>query len=372
MKKLTSFVLVGLLIFLSAARMNAAGVDTSARAYVLYCADNGQILLSENADERLPIASTTKIMTALIALEIAEKENRAVEFTEEMTAEGSSMYLQVGEKLRLYDLAVGMLMQSGNDAANAAAIAISGSTERFARRMNLRAAELGMENTHFVTPSGLDDEAHYSTAADMAKLMAAALQNDSFRKMTAQTSMTVRFIEPEGKKVVYPNHNRLLSMYGDCIGGKTGYTQRAGRCLVTAAKRGGMTLIAVTLDDPDDWNDHMALYDEGFARYTAVTPDPHTEFRIAVAGGVSDEAAVYVQENSTVIVPKASLAELETTVVLPPFLYAPVERSATVGRLMYRLNGKPVGEIPLLCADSIAYNGRKRGLFAYFADIWNL
>ena len=371
MKRLLSFISIILLLGCAAPRIRAEA-NPSARAYVLYCADNGQILLSQNPDERLPMASTTKIMTALITLEIAAKENRVVEFTEEMTAEGSSMYLQVGEKVRLYDLAVGMMMQSGNDASNAAAIAISGSVERFADRMNRKASEIGMENTHFVTPSGLDDEAHYSTAADMARLMAYALQNRDFCKMTAQTAMTVSFVEPAGKRVQYPNHNRLLQMYDGCIGGKTGYTQTAGRCLVSAAQRGGMTLIAVTLDDRDDWNDHMSLYDEGFLQYVAVIPDKLTEFRIPTVGGTTDEAAVYVKQNARVIIPRDSLNELETTVILPPFLYAPVQRNYAAGRIRYRLNGRTVGEIPLLCADSIAYNSRKRGFFEYLSDIWKL
>ena len=171
------------------------------------------------------------------------------------------MYLKVGEKVRLSDLAVGMMMQSGNDAANAAAIAIAGSTDAFADLMNEKAREIGMENTHFVTPSGLDDEAHYSTARDMAKLMAYALKNDRFSEITAQTSADGAFYHAREQACTYPNHNRLLSLYEGCIGGKTGYTMTAGRCLVTAAKRGGMTLIAVTLDDRDDWDDHTALYD---------------------------------------------------------------------------------------------------------------
>ena len=166
-------------------------VETSAGAFVLYCAENGEIILSKNENQRMKPASTTKLMTVLLTLEQAAKNDRVVTFTDEMIAEGSSMYLQVGEKVRLSDLAAGMMMASGNDAANAAAISISGSAEKFSGLMNARAAQIGMKNTHFVTPSGLDDDEHYTTAYDMALLMAAGLQNKDFADLTYQKSVGV-------------------------------------------------------------------------------------------------------------------------------------------------------------------------------------
>lgn len=368
MKRLSAFLIMILLIWLTVPTVHADGVQTSAAAYVLYCADNGRVLLSDLPDERLPMASTTKIMTALLTLEEAAKDNRAVTFTEEMTAEGSSMYLKVGEQVRLYDLAVGMLMQSGNDAANAAAITLAGSIEAFAKRMNRKARQIGMENTHFVTPSGLDDAAHYSTARDLAKLMAYAMQNKSFRRLTAQKSATVHFIKPAGKRVTYQNHNRLLSLYDGCIGGKTGYTMTAGRCLVTAAKRNGLTLIAVTLDDRDDWNDHAALYDDGFAHYTAVFPAV-TRYRVPVVGGTADETTVSVAKNAGIVLPRGREKDLQTTVLLPPFLYAPTAKNTAVGRVICTLDGRTVGVILLHCDEELHYNSRRRGFFEYLADV---
>ena len=348
---------------------HAEEVDTSARAYVLYCVNNGETLLSENPDERLPIASTTKIMTAHMTLEAANRDNKVVTFTEEMTAEGSSMYLKVGEKVTLYDLAVGMMMQSGNDAANAAAITLAGSIEKFSVLMNRKAAEIGMKNTHFVTPSGLDDEQHYSTAHDMALLLAYALENGSFREMTAQTSMTVDFVEPADTRVTYPNHNRLLSLYDDCIGGKTGYTMTAGRCLVTAAERDGLTLVAVTLDDRDDWDDHRSLYDYGFEKYAVYAPDVSADYRVDVVGGVGDEAAVYTAHVTDMVVPRDRIEEIGARRLIPPFLYAPVGRDDVVGEVRYTLDGKQIGRAHLLSADNIAYNSRKRGFFEYLKDV---
>ncbi len=361
-----------LLLFCAVPRVSAVGAEPSARAYALYCVNNGELLLSENPDERLPIASTTKIMTTLLTLEEAEKDNRVVEFTDEMSAEGSSMYLKPGEQVRLYDLAVGMMMQSGNDAANAAAISIAGSAEKFADLMNRKAEEIGMKNTHFVTPSGLDDEAHYSTARDMALLMAYALNNNSFRTLTEQKHMTVHFVKPDGKRVTYPNHNRLLSLYDSCIGGKTGYTMTAGRCLVTAAERDGLTLVAVTLDDRDDWDDHIALYDYGFENYAAYIPGKTSDFRVPVVGGTSEEAAVYAQVNEGIVIPRDRVKDIQTTVIMPPFLYAPTQGESAVGRVLYTLDGEKIGESPLLIADSIAYNSRRRGFFEYITDVLNL
>ena len=372
MKKLFSiFLCAVLLIGISVIPIDAEDMSISAAAYELYCPDNGQVILSDQADRQLPMASTTKIMTTLITLEYAAKDNIAVEFTEEMTAEGSSMYLKIGEKVTLYDLAVGMMMQSGNDAANAAAIAIAGSTDAFADLMNEKAREIGMTNTHFVTPSGLDDEQHYSTAHDMALLMAQALKNKAFAEITAQTSMTVDFISPSNKHVTYPNHNRLLKLYDSCIGGKTGYTDTAGRCLVTAAERDGLTLIAVTLDDRNDWNDHTALYDYGFDHLKAVQPSVDIPDSVCVVGGTGDTADLSVTDDSPLIIPADQADFVQSTLILPAFFYAPIQQGEETGRLIYTLNGEAVAEKPITFADSVAYHDKKRDILQYIKDIFN-
>ena len=219
------------------------------------------------------MASTTKIMTALLTLEEAAIENRQVKITREMVmVEGSSMGLREGDVLTLRDLAVGMLTVSGNDAANSAAIAVAGSREAFVETMNQRAQALGMTDTHFDTPSGLDGDTHYSTALDMAKLGAAAMSNPEFAAIAGSKSMKVNFLSPE-KTVAYQNHNKLLSLYEGCTGVKTGFTKKAGRCLVSSAEKDGVRLVAVTLDAPDDWNDHAALLDYGFSKMTSLTFD---------------------------------------------------------------------------------------------------
>ena len=368
MKKLFCLLLSYVILSLPVIPVCAEEVDTSATAFVLYCADNGKVLLSEDEDTRSPMASTTKIMTTLLTLEAAADENRVVEFTEEMVAEGSSMYLRMGEKVRLYDLAVGMMMQSGNDAANAAAIGISGSIDAFAALMNEKARQIGMTNSHFVTPSGLDEEEHYSTAHDMALLMTYALKNDDFAYLTSQTSMEVHFVYPADRFVTYTNHNKLLRLYDDCIGGKTGYTDQSGRCLVSAAKREGMTLIAVTLDDPDDWDDHIALYEYGFENYTAVTPTDE-DHSIRVMGGTADDVKLYSNDTQPLVVPKKDGDSIKTQVFLPPFVYAPTEEGTVAGKVVYTINGSVIGESPLYYSESVAYDDRKRGFFEWLKDL---
>lgn len=366
MKKLLCLLFSCVLFALSCVSAQAREVPVSAAAYVLYCPDNGKIIFSDNADKQLPMASTTKIMTTLLTLEEAAVDNRVVEFTDEMIAEGSSMYLKKGEKVTLYDLAVGMMMQSGNDAANAAALSVAGSFESFADLMNEKAAAIGMTRTHFVTPSGLDDENHYSTAYDMALLMAYAMQNEDFATITSQTSMEVHFLYPADKYITYPNHNKLLKMYKDCIGGKTGFTDAAGRCLVTAARRDGLTLIAVTLNDRSDWGDHTELYDEGFSRYKAMTVNSDID-SVSVVGGEADSVELNTDE-LRIVVP-ADTEEVTSRVCLPSFLYAPIEQDAVIGKIVWFSDGEVLSEMPVKASRSIGQDRRKRSLFTYIKDL---
>jgi D-alanyl-D-alanine carboxypeptidase/D-alanyl-D-alanine carboxypeptidase (penicillin-binding protein 5/6) len=314
------------------------------------------------------MASTTKIMTALITLEQAAEDDKVVTITKQMTAvEGSSMGLQPGEQLRLSSLAAGMLSVSGNDAANSAAIAIDGSAEKFSERMNQRARELDMDHTHFVTPSGLDDDAHYSTAADMAKLTCAAMKNSAFQKIVSQKSIQVEFMNPQIKRM-YANHNRLLSFYQGCIGVKTGFTKKAGRCLVSAAERDGVRVVAVTLNAPDDWNDHQKLLDEGFEKLQAVTFDDRS-FTAEVPSATGETAIeVQGQLGDTVVLPKDSYPE--RTVELPQFLYAPIEKGQCVGRIVYRLNGQIISQTPILADSDVPAEKSKQSIFDRIKQFW--
>ena len=233
----------------------AEAVEVSATAAVLLDADTGQVLYEKNGDEQMLIASTTKIMTALVVLEQAGLDD-TVTVTRDHMAEGSSMYLKPGETVRVEELLYGLLLCSGNDAA-LALTACAGGPEPFVALMNEKAAALGMARTSFANPNGLDAEGHYSTARDMAALAAAAMEEPTFRRICSSRSVTI------GQRTM-ENHNRLLRQVEGCIGLKTGYTKAAGRTLVSCAERCGCRLIAVTLRDSDDWADHAALYEYGF------------------------------------------------------------------------------------------------------------
>ncbi len=326
--------------------------SVSASAYVLYCVDNSQVIAGSNMHTKMGMASTTKIMTSLLALEEAERYDRVVEFTSDMTAEGSSMYLKVGDKVRLSDLAAGMMTVSGNDSANAAAIAIGGSKEDFALLMNNRAKTIGMKDTNFVTPSGLSDPEHYSTAYDMALLMAEALKNEVFSELTAQRSVTVDFVYPQSQQVTYYNHNRLLSLYDYCTGGKTGYTISTGRCLVTSAKHDGLTLIAVTLNDRNDWADHKALYEYGFAKYKAVGDFEDVTYTVKVAGGTKESVQVCAEQTVKAVVETQEAERIWCRVYLNPLVFAPVKKGDVLGCAVYTLDSETVLKYELVAQES--------------------
>lgn len=374
MKKVVCVVLSIVLMFSFSVVVSAEAESeptVSAEAFVLYCADNGQIIYSKNENKKMKPASTTKIMTSLIALEEAASCNKKVTFTDEMVAEGSSMYLKVGEKVTLSDLATGMMMSSGNDAANATAMTVSGSNEKFAERMNERAKQIGMENTHFVTPSGLDDENHYSTAYDMALLMTYALENEDFAKLTSQKSTTVDFIEPASKKVTYSNHNRLLSLYEYCIGGKTGYTMAAGRCLVSAAKKDDLTLICVTLNDRNDWNDHTALYNYGFEKFSCYySDDSNFCVDIPCVGGKSDTVAVTGEKDTSIVVESDEKEKIEQKIYIDSFLYAPIEKNGIVGRIDYLIDGKIVSSVNLVAVEKVEIRKENKNIFTKIKELF--
>lgn len=367
-KKLIAWILIvsGILLaapFQKALAASEPELKISARAAVLMNADSGEILYAKNENERLAMASTTKIMTALLTLEEAQKQDEVVTVTDAMVqVEGSSMGLHAGDQLTLKGIAAGMLSVSGNDAANTAAIAVAGSTQAFAEKMNQRAQELGMENTHFVTPSGLDDEQHYS-ARDMAVLASAAMKNSDFAELAGQKRVRVPFINP-AQTVAYTNHNKLLDQYPGCIGVKTGFTKKAGRCLVSAAERDGIRLISVTLHDPDDWKDHATLLDYGFSQLVRVPVDDSScRWQVPVVGGTQGRVMVYGEAGTPVVVRKDSAERVQRVVELPHFLYAGIEAGQVVGSVRYMLDGKQVAATPLTAQATVEYTQPPKNLF---------
>lgn len=258
MKKIAALLIFSLLIM-----QNALAVDLSARAAVLIDGKSGKVLFEKNKDERLPMASTTKIITGLLACESKKMKKVVTVSPVASGTEGSSLWLEPGEKQTLENLTYGLMLRSGNDAAVAIAEYLGGSTEAFALMMNERAKKIGVQNTGFQNPNGLDAEGHFTTAYDLALISREAMKNKKFRKIVSTKSKTIPWESSEWDRSL-TNHNKMLWRYEGCNGIKTGFTKKSGRCLVTSAKRGKTELICVTLNAPDDWNDHTKMLDYGF------------------------------------------------------------------------------------------------------------
>lgn len=237
--------------------VEAAGdLSLSAYAAILMDAATGEVLYEKNADEQMRIASTTKILTALVALEEASP-CEVITVTQDHMVEGSSMYLKVGEQLTVEELLYGLMLSSGNDAA-LSLTEVCGGEALFVEKMNALAQRIGMVDSSFKNPNGLDEEGHYSTARDMARLAIYAADDPTFVRLCSTKSAAI-----DGRTM--SNHNKLLSRIDGCIGMKTGYTKAAGRTLVSCVERDGRRLVAVTLKASDDWSDHEKLYEFGFA-----------------------------------------------------------------------------------------------------------
>lgn len=330
---------------------NSPGV--SAQSAVVLNRETLEVVYEKNARQQMSMASTTKIMTSIIALEDGNPQ-QVVQMTPEMVnVEGTSMGLKDGDFATLETLVAGMLLVSGNDAANAVAYALGGSMEGFAEMMNRKAAQIGMQNSHFVTPSGLDEEEHYTTAYDMALLGAYALKNSAFRAICSAKSMEVSFGNPASKQTLR-NHNKMLSLYEGAIGIKTGFTKKSGRCLVAAAQRGGVELVTVTLNASDDWDDTASMLDYGFSQTKLVELDAGARsFTADVIGGempqLALELAFPVQYSC---VNEASLQITQKT-FLSPFLYAPIKQGDIVGYSCYYNKDQLISRVPIVAAQSV-------------------
>ena len=320
--------------------------QTGAEAFILMDAGSGRVLTGKNTEQELAIASTTKIMTALVALETGNLSDK-VTVKQNHLKEGSSMYLRAGEVLTLEELLYGLLLPSGNDAAECIADHCSGGVERFVARMNEKAAALGMTHTSFANPSGLDAQGHYSCALDMA--------------YAATRTAAV------GERML-GNHNKLLASLEGCTGLKTGYTDNAGRTLVTCCERDGMRLIAVTLNDRSDWADHAALYEYGFAAFARKRAVARgEEYTLApVRGGT--QTSVSLAAGESFFYPVTAGEELLVSARLPEELTAPLTAGQAVGELIVSMDGRELARAPLVCAEPVAAAEKKQSLFERLFD----
>lgn len=328
------------------------GATVAAAAAIVIEAKTGRVLFEQSADERLPIASTTKIMTALMTLEQPDIDTQFVVDSGAVHVEGSSMGLQEGDVVTLRALAAGMLLPSGNDAANSAAVRIGGSIPEFVASMNRRAVQMGLENTSFETPSGLDGDAHYSSARDMASLASIALKNEDFAEICSQYKLRTTYGNPPYERWL-TNHNKLLNYYEGTIGVKTGFTKKAGRCLVSAAERDGVTLIVVTLKCSNDWMIHRSLYDRYFGTLQVedlAADIPATS--VTVTGGTASSVDILHTDVAQIPVPVGG-ANVEYKIKAPRFVYAPVSKGQYIGDAGIYVDGVLVEEIPLTAASDV-------------------
>lgn len=324
--------------------------DISAECAVLISEQTGTVLFAKNEHKSHSMASTTKIMTSIIAVESGKLLNEITVTDKMVNVEGTSMGLVAGDSISLHELVYGMLLPSGNDAANAAAVYLAGSTNDFSKLMNKKAAEIGMNHTSFVTASGLDNENHFSTAYDMALLGRYAVNNPEFLKVCSSVKANLSYGNPPYDRFL-TNHNRLLREYDGCLGIKTGFTKKSGRCLVSYAKRNGTGLIAVTLNDPDDWNDHRKLFDYGFEVVSSETVEFDIPESVSVVGGIKDSVCIAAEnfclENTN--------KNISFVYCIPRFLYAPVKAGQIIGNIIIYLDSEVIGRVPVTATENTDY-----------------
>ncbi len=347
----------------------SASVGVSAKSAILMEADSGSVLYEKDADTRRGMASTTKIMTALLAIESGRMSEKIIVDARAVGVEGSSIYLYCGETITLENLVYALLLSSANDAAEAIAYALCGSVEAFADAMNEKASSLGLWNTHFQNPHGLTADGHFTTARDLAKLTVYALQNETFLQIVSTYRKTIP-LESKSTYRLLLNHNKLLLRYDGAIGVKTGYTKQCGRCLVSAAQRDGVRLVCVTLQDPDDWLDHTNLLNYGFSRCRRFTlaPEETLTYSVPVVGGTSETVTVRNHAPLTGVLTEDS-TQLKAVTELDRFYYAPITKGQKLGKTVFYANGKVIGEAELYADADVPQAVRKRTFWEWVHDL---
>jgi len=332
-------------------------LDVSAQFACVIDAQTGQILYNKNAEKRHSMASTTKIMTALVALEKTGENELVTVSANAAGTEGSSIYLKAGETLPMSDLLYGLMLSSGNDAAIAIAEHVAGSVESFAAMMTKRAREIGAKNTAFQNPNGLDEEGHYTTAYDLALITREALNHPRFAEIVSTKRKNIPASENSVARSFY-NHNKLLSLYPGCIGVKTGFTKKTGRCLVSAAQKNHVTLICVTLNAPNDWNDHTVLLNHGFEKTEArplIVKDMVMK-SLPVRNGSSKSLDLLAEEDFYVTNNEAEgLSGFKIDYHLPSHVPAPVSEGVPIGRLQVSYKGKILKKMNLIAGANIDF-----------------
>lgn len=363
-KALALLIFVSLLLSMLTLFAHSSEVgEISARAAALYEPETKRFIYTKNSHQRLPMASTTKIMTALVALENIDLDTEIDVDDRAIGIDGSSIYLEKGEKLTAESLIYATMLSSANDAAAALAYEICGSIEDFSFLMNEKAKELGLSDSNFVNPHGLDDKDHYTSAHDLAIITAKALENDFFKEASSTYKKEIKSSE---KSRILVNHNKLLRSYDGCIGVKTGYTQKSGRSLVGAAERDGLTLISVTIDAPNDWSDHKRMLDYGYATLHALKliDDGEFDYTLPVLDGECDTVRL-TNDGAVKIIFEGETPSVVREVVLKRFATAPIKAGDILGTINFKSDGKIIENSNIIATEDVSAI-KKRSFFDIF------
>ncbi len=359
-----------ILLFFIIINMSAVGVDAiSAKSAVLIDAASGRVLFELNAHEKLPMANTTKIMTGLLACESGKFGDIVKTTPFASGTEGSSLWLKVGEEQTLENLTYGLMLKSGNDAAVAIAEHLGGNIDAFAVMMNERAKEIGVYNTSFKNPHGLDAEDHYTTAYDLAEITRVAMKNDNFRKIVSTKTYSIP-MQGEKWDRALKNHNKLLWQYEGCNGVKTGFTKKCGRCLVSSAERNGKKLICVTINAPDDWNDHKYLLDYGFKNFNKkiISRKDEKVQSFTYNSKYKKKVDILYKEDCVILVGEKDV--ISTQIKLNE-IKAPLKKGSIVGKMEVICSGEKIAEVELVTKKDINKITLKEKLIYFFKNLFS-
>lgn len=342
--------------------LGCTAIEVSASSAYAFEVDTGNTVFEKNADEKMNMASTTKIMTAIVAIENASIE-KVIEITSEMVGiEGSSIYLKEGEIFTLEELLYALLLESANDASVAIAYTVGGSIDSFVAMMNEKAIELGLKNTHFANPHGLDHEEHYTTARELAILAKYAMENPIFYDMVSTYKKVIPLGE-DGSRVLI-NHNKLLRSYDGVIGVKTGFTKKSGRCLVSCAEVDGVRIIAVTLNAPNDWNDHAKMLDLGFSEYENIKLADVGDYNIALNVINGTKSSVLCSNlDSLDVTLKHGNINISAYLEANRMVGVPIKQGDLLGRIVFKNNDKEIASLNLYALENIKEIKYKKSIF---------
>ena len=349
MRKAFLSVVIALILTVTASAVSGVG-RISAETAVLIDASDGEVLFARGAEQKMQPASMTKIMTAILVIENCAPDAKVTVKQSCVNIEGSSAYLQTGEVFTVEELLYALLLQSANDAACALAD-FCGGYDAFVVKMNDKAAELGLNNTHYVNPHGLSSENHFSTAHDTAVLLCYCMKNPVFRRISGTVD---HVIEPDESRRgrYFTNHNKLIYTVDGVCGGKTGYTISSGRCLCSYYEKDGVSLCAVTMNAPRDWDDHAQLYEYGKSLYETITLDAAGVYKLHIVGGVSDTAVCTVEDDARVTVKKNG-EKIRKVVYMRRFEYAPVYAGEQTGSVVFFKGDRVIYEAPLYADNKV-------------------